>query len=268
MLNYLYLDYGGKAKYRAELKYSLISLRVELDPAQARILVASDAPEVYRNWPVTVMDIAPHIRDWSGRGLYYHRIKPALVREALTRLSEPVLFLDSDSIIRPGFHAEAAEKMTASVVMNRFEKMNPIPPIRGFRTRLPHLGEYRYDVAHSWMYNSGLIGMTPQHLALLDDTLAMIDALIGRAKKFPTIEQFALSEVLRLTQTPIAEIPDSFLHYWQGRRRIYMANQIRKTLSPDWDDLTPPKEWAEMHYWKIRAYNYYHGLTRVLEPFQ
>ena len=44
MLNYLYLDYGGKAQYRAELKYSLISLRAELDPAQARILVASDAP--------------------------------------------------------------------------------------------------------------------------------------------------------------------------------------------------------------------------------
>lgn len=268
MLNYLYLDYGGKAQYRAELKYSLISLRAALDATRARILVASDAPAVYRNWPVTVMDIAPHIRDWSGEGLYYHRIKPALVREALRRFSEPVLFLDSDSIVRPGFHAEAAAKIADAVVMNRFEKMNPIPPIRGFRTRLPHLGEYRYDVAHSWMYNSGLIGMTPRHLPLLDDTLAMIDALIGRAKKFPTIEQFALSEVLRLTQTLVAEIPDSFLHYWQGRRRIYMANQIRKTLSSDWDDLTPPKEWAQMHYWKIRAYNYYHGVTRMLEPFR
>ncbi len=268
MLNYLYLDYGGKPKYRAELKYSLISLRAELDPARARIVVASDASEIYRNWPVTVMDIAPRIRDWSGRGLYYHRIKPALMCAALERFAEPVLLLDSDSIVRPGFHAEVAEKMGTAVVMNRFEKRNPIPPIRGFRTRLPHLGEYRYDVAHSWMYNSGLIGMTPRHLPLLDDTLAMIDALIGRAKKFPTIEQFALSEVLRLTQTPIAEIPDSFLHYWQGRRRIYMANQIRKSLSPDWDDLTPPKEWAEMNYWKIRAYNYYHGVTRMLEPFR
>ena len=51
-------------------------------------------------------------------------------------------------------------------------------------------------------------------------------------------------------------------------RLIYMANQIRKTLSSDWDDLTPPKEWAQMHYWKIRAYNYYHGVTRMLEPFR
>jgi hypothetical protein len=268
MLNYLYLDYGGKPQYRAELKYSLISLKAELNPGRARIVVASDAPEVYRAWPVTVMDIAPRIREWSGGGLYYHRIKPALVREALERFAEPVLFLDSDSIVRPGFRVEVEEKMAASVVMNRFEKQNPIPPLKGFRTRLPHLGAYRYDVAHSWMFSSGLIGMTPKHLPLLDDALTMIDALIGRAKKFPGIEQFALSEVLRLSQTPIAEIHESFLHYWQGRRRIYMGNQIAKSLSSDWDDLSPPAEWVQMNYWPVRAYNYYHGVTHVLELFK
>jgi hypothetical protein len=268
MLNYLYLDYGGQAKYRAELKYSLISLKAGLDPARARILVATDAPSVYRAWPVTVVDVASHIPAWSGGGLYQHRIKPALVRAVLEERREPVLFLDSDSIIRPGFHAEVETKMAEAVVMNRFEKSNPIPPLKGFRTTLPHLGAYRYDVAHSWMYNSGLIGMRPQHRPLLDDTLAMIDALIGRAKKFPNIEQFALSEVLRLSQTPIAEIHESFQHYWQGRRRIYMAGQIAKSLAPDWDDLTPPKQWAEMSYWKIRAYNYYHGITHVAELFK
>jgi hypothetical protein len=264
MLNYLYLDYGGRAKYRAELKYSLISLQIELDPAWARIVIASDAPELYHHWPVRVMDIAPRIREWSGNGLYYHRIKPALMREALNAFAEPVLFLDSDSIIRPGFHAEVARKMASAVVMNRFEKHNPYSPLKGFRTQLPHLGTYRYDVAHSVMFNSGLIGMEPAHVSLLDDTLAMIDALIGRAKKFPAIEQFALSEVLRLSQMPVAEIHDTFLHYWQGRRRIYMANRIAKDLSATWDDLTPPRQWAEMNYWAIRAYNYYHGVSHAL----
>jgi hypothetical protein len=268
MLNYLYLDYGGRARHRAELKYSLISLRAELDPARARIVVASDAPELYRHWPVQVMDIAPRIREWSGDGLYYHRIKPALVRETLTTFAEPVLFLDSDSIILAGFHAEVEEKMAGSVVMNRFEKHNPYPPLKGFRTQLPHLGPYRYDVAHSWMFNSGLIGVEPAHLSLLDDTLAMIDALIGRAKKFPAIEQFALSEVLRLSQVGIAEIHDTFLHYWQGRRRIYMANRIARTLSPDWDDLTPPKQWADMNSWAVRTYNYYYGVTHALDMFK
>ena len=92
MLNYLYLDYGGKAQYRAELKYSLISLRAELDPTQARILVASDAPAVYRNWPVTVMDIAPHIRDWSGTGLYHHAAAANGSRNGLAMLLQQSLF--------------------------------------------------------------------------------------------------------------------------------------------------------------------------------
>jgi len=217
---------------------------------------------------VTVVDIAGQIAPWSGGGLYRHRIKPAVVLDALGRFAGPVCFLDADSIVRPGFHAEVTAKMADSVVMNVFEKKNPYPPLSGFRCRLPHLGGYRYDVGQSVMYNSGLIGVRPEHAPVLEDTLAMIDALIGRAKKFPAIEQFALSEILRLNKITVAEVNKTFLHYWQGRRRIYMANQIAKTLSPNWDDLTPPRQWATMNYWAIRAYNYYYGITHPAEFFR
>jgi len=278
MLHYLYLDYGGRVRYRRELRYSLISLRQELgDGPDARIAVYTDAPDIYANWPVEVVDIAARTQAWSGNGLYHHRIKPAVVLDALTRFAAPVCFIDSDSVIRPGFHAEVTGKMApqevwsvtkTALVMNHFELRDPFPPLKGFATRLPHLGRYRYDTANSWMFNSGLIGASPVHVPLLEDTLAFIDALIGRARKFPTIEQFAISEVARLSQTAIAEVRDTFLHYWQGRRRIYMANRIEKTLSPDWDDLTPPQEWAKMNYWTVRAYNYWYGITHPFEAMR
>lgn len=264
MLRYLYLDYGGLPKYRRELKYSLLSLRAALGGGDGRIVVYTDAPGIYAGWPVTVVDIGARVGEWSRGGLYHHRIKPCVVLDALRRFAGPVCFLDSDSIVRPGFPAEVTAKMAGAVVMNGFELVNPFPPLKGFRTSLPHLGAYRYDVAQSWMFNSGLIGVSPEHEPLLEDALAMIDALIGRARKFPTIEQFALSEVCRLTQTPVAEVKETFLHYWQGRRRIYMANEIRKSLSPDWNDLTPPKRWAKMNYWAVRAYNYYYGVGHTL----
>ena len=197
MLTYLYLDYGGLPKFRQELKYSLISLKAELGTREAAIAVYTDAPATYRNWPVTAVDIAGQIAPWSGGGLYRHRIKPAVVLDALGRFAGPVCFLDADSIVRPGFHAEVTAKMADAVVMNIFEKKNPYPPLSGFRCRLPHLGDYRYDTGQSVMYNSGLIGVRPEHVPVLEDALAMIDALIGRAKKFPAIEQFALSEMLR-----------------------------------------------------------------------
>jgi hypothetical protein len=278
MLHYLYLDYGGLPQYRRELKYSLISLRQELGPEPgARIAVYTDAPAAYANWPVEVVDIAAQTQGWSGQGLYHHRIKPAAVLDALRRFDTPVCFLDSDSIIKPGFHAEVSAKLApqevwsvtkTALVMNHFELRNPFPPLKGFRTRLPHRGAYHYDTANSWMFNSGLIGATPAHLALLEDTLAFIDALIGRARKFPTIEQLAISEVARISLTPIAEVRDTFLHYWQGRRRIYMANQIQRSLSPVWDDLTPPKQWARMNYWAVRAYNYWYGVTHMFDGWR
>jgi hypothetical protein len=261
MRNYLYLDYGGREKYRRELKFSLIGLLAGLDPARARIVVYTDAPGLYAQWPVTAVDIAGRLTQMSGGGAYWHRVKPAVVLDALRRFSEPVCFLDSDSIITPDFHAELAEKAAQAVVMNGFEKKNPWPGLKGFSTMLPHLGHYAYDSAGSVMHNSGLIGMTPAHIGALEDTLALIDALIGRAKKMPTLEQFALSEILRLNAIPVAEIRESFFHYWQGRKRIYMAGQIRKKLAADWNDLTPPRETVDMNYWKIRAYNYYYPIA-------
>jgi hypothetical protein len=270
-MRYLYLDYGGQPKYRRELKYSLISLRQ--DAPDALVAIYTDAPDVYARWPVAVADIRGQVGEWSGGGFYHHRIKPAVVLDALKRFEGPVCLVDSDSIIRPGFDAEVRAKVApqevwsvtkTAVVMNRFELFNPFPPLKGFRCRLPHLGPYRYDTGSSWMFNSGLIGMSPGHEPILEDALAMIDALIGRAKKFHTIEQFAISEAVRLRQIPIAEVRDTFLHYWQGRRRIYMAGEIDRSLSPDWNDLTPPKQWATMNYWAVRAYNYYYGIGHAL----
>ena len=43
-----------------------------------------------------------------------------------------------------------------------------------------------------------------------------------------------------------------------------MANEIEKSLSPDWNDLTPPKEWAHDEHLAIRAYNYYYGIGHAL----
>src|ERR1700749_3415750 len=88
MLHYLYLDYGGLPKYRRELKYSLISLRQELgEAADGTVAIYTDAPQLYANWPVAVVDIAGQMRAWSGDGLYPHRIKPAVVRDALDRFA-------------------------------------------------------------------------------------------------------------------------------------------------------------------------------------
>ena len=86
------------------------------------------------------MDIAAQTQAWSGQGLYHHRIKPAAVLDALRRFDGPVCFLDSDSIVKPGFHAEVSAKLApqeiwsvtkTAVVMNHFELRNPVSAAHG-----------------------------------------------------------------------------------------------------------------------------------------
>ena len=57
-------------------------------------------------------------------------------------------------------------------------------------------------------------------------------------------------------------------HESSPKKLVYMANQIEKTLSPNWDDLTPPKEWAKMNSWAVRAYNYWYGITHPFEALR
>ena len=115
------------------------------------------------------------------------------------------------------------------------------------------------------MFNSGLIGMSPAHVPLLEDTLAIIDALIGRARKFPTLEQFALSEVVRLNQIPspkCATVPallaGAAAHlYGEPDRKDAVAGLGR----PD----AAEGNGRKMNYWAVRAYNYWYGVTHALE---
>ena len=52
--------------------------------------------------------------------------------------------------------------------------------------------------------------------------------------------------------------------------RIYAnrPNQTEKNLSPDWHDLTPPKEWVKMDSWKIRAYDCYYGAIHMFDGWR
>src|SRR5439155_23820992 len=107
----------GRPKYRPEVKVSLLALGTELgDNSDARLAVYTDAPDLYASWLVEVVDIAGQLQVWSGGGLYPHRTKPAVVLDGLTRFAAPVCFVDSDSIIQPGFHAEVSAKLAPQEV--------------------------------------------------------------------------------------------------------------------------------------------------------
>ena len=68
----------------------------------------------------------------------------------------------------------------------------------------------------------------------------------------------------RLTQVADRRSARYFSALLAGAAAHLYGQRIAGICRPNWDDLTPPKEWAEMNYWAVRAYNYYYGVTHVL----
>jgi len=266
MIHFVYLNYGPRANLRRQLKYSFLTLRRFIDPGEHQVAIYSDAPDLFAAWPVAAISIADRVAEYSRAGRFGHRIKLAVLHDALTRFGDAIL-LDSDSIVLAGFPASAAGALRRGGLMNRFELRNPAPELAGFEARLPYAGPYRYDVERSHMYNSGLIGARADHVPVVADALALTDFFLdGRAAPATVhrLEQIAMSEAFRIHGVAIAEIHDTFLHYWKRSWKSYADWRLPALLSPDWDDLTAPS--AELAFTRlyVRGFSLWRSLQKRL----
>lgn len=266
MIHFVYLDYGPRQAYRLELKYSFLTLAPLLDPAAHRVAIYTDAPARYAAWPVAPVPIADKMAEYTAGGRFTHRIKPAIVLDALRRFDAPVLLMDSDSIVGVGFTASVAEKLARGAIMNRFERDDPIPELAGFTASLPH-ATYRYDRAATRMFNSGLVGARPEHIPVIEDALALTDAYLDqpacRDHHFQ-LEQLAFAEAFRIHGVAIAEIHDTFLHYWPRSQRRYAEWRLPRILPRDWDDLRPPATKLTFNRLNVRLFSGWRSVRKRL----
>ena len=221
---YVYLCYGRSPAAERELRYSLETLQAEIGADPARVAVYADRA---LDLPVTCVDAAGLIRE-AIAGPYRHRVKPIVLADALKRFGRPCVMLDLDSFIRPGFAADVSRALDQGAAMNFFVRRDPYPDLAAFETELPHLGRYRLDHASAVMLNSGLLAAAPAHLPLIEDAVALIDALWRAGHRRHDLEQFALAETLRLGGVAIALIEGSFEHYCARWARRYMRRKLRR----------------------------------------
>lgn len=261
MTVFVYLCYGRSPAAERELRYSLETLRAEVDreaglggerarTQKARrwtsvfrgflggagrrrrgfsgygIAVYSDRPEVFADLDATLVDVSPLLAQARAGG-YAHRLKPMVLADALRRFRRACVLLDLDSFIRPGFADDVAGALGKGAAMNVFVRRDPYPFFPEFATRLPHLGAYRLDRDKAIMLNSGLVAVRPEHLPLVEDAVTLIDRLWAAGLCKHDVEQFALAETLRLGGVAIALIDRSFEHYCARWARRYMRRRLR-----------------------------------------
>lgn len=221
----LYLLYGKDQRYQRQMIFSILTaLRcLGTNRSQCRIAVLSDHPELVAGLPVDhLLLTAEDIATWSNNGKFYHRLKPLALRRALQHYGTPVALIDTDTCF-------------ISNPMALFERITP-------RQSLMHCPEYAlgsnpqlplvekigegiqlgplWVTPHSKMLNSGVVGMHPDNLPLIDTIVDLTDRLHALAPHF-TSEQLATSLVLQ-SAGPIATCEDVVDHYWTYRRSYCM----------------------------------------------
>lgn len=225
MPRFYFIEYGSQETILSELHYSLATLQAEGVPANS-ITIATDYPTRYAATPYTILDIAQKILIYRGEINYGHRIKPSVILEALRSHDEPLVLLDTDTYFKPGFLVEIENALKEGVGMNFFIRRDPYRGFGPFSMTLPSGIPYSYDPRWSLMYNSGVLAVTPAHMNIIEDSLALIDGLWKAGLTSLDIDQFAATETFRLHDVRITPVFQKIHHYHSRWTRKYILWQL------------------------------------------
>ncbi|MGL3213385.1 hypothetical protein [Bradyrhizobium sp. BR 1433] len=195
------------------------------------VVIYTDKPDRYRDLPVRIVELTTSkINDFSRGGLYHHRIKPCVLLEEMKGNPNFCVMTDTDTFFQDGFFEKLRSMVYAgSVAVDRFHGRNPFPALTGFAADLPNAGLYHYDTQVSVEFNSGLTAVDPaKHRPVIEDSIALIDAVLDQGKKLLTLEQIALSESLRVHRIPVTTMYPLFRHYYRVAHKRYMQWHIRR----------------------------------------
>ncbi|MGO9545984.1 MAG: hypothetical protein ACLPPF_14485 [Rhodomicrobium sp.] len=225
MIKFIYLEFGSKKKYQTELRYSISTLLAEMPGAAGNIVVYTDCPAAYAadSPAIETCDVSQTMGEMTNHGPYHFRAKPCVVLHALRTYGCPCVFLDTDTYVRRGFARAIRSKLERGAVMDCYLRRHPFPENTGFETVLPSGIAYRYDPETAVMYNSGVIGVRPEHAAAIEDAIALIDGILPLScKRTHDQEQFAVNEALRIHGFSIGTIHWTLKHYCSRWQKRYM----------------------------------------------
>jgi hypothetical protein len=257
MTNYIYLLYGAADDCYIEAAYSIGTLLNQIDAASSRIIVFTDQPERMKDWPVHCESIAGQLEAMQGKANFSHRTKLCIILKCFDKYPGNVVYLDSDTSMRGDLVTLAERLSPGTAIMYSFECLNPEIGLSGFHTQLAGGISYRF-AADSQMYNAGVIGLHSGNRKIVNLALELCDALLDFGSRVHTVEQFSISEALRISNIRVLEARGIITHYLQHkfyiRKKIYEA--IHKTRLKPWqfEHPVPYSRWKV--YW-LRKFGYY-----------
>lgn len=219
----IYLVYGKQTSYRQEAKFSMLSaLRNTPPESMPSIVVYTDEPEAFADWPVEVVALShEELGEWAGRMGYLHRRKAAAIRDALEKCKRSI-FVDTDTFfVAPAsrlFERLSGSEWLVDQVEGTWGEWSDQPLYQATANVL----NKKYGVGNDMLLiNSGVLGLNYDAVRLMDRTLELIDELYPLAPGIHIIEQFAVGVAAYGLARP-AETRDLVKHYY-GEKRYWRS---------------------------------------------
>lgn len=249
MASHLIYQAYGNPDIRNEALFSILSYLRHADENAAQVLVYTDEPAHFQavlgeGLPIHYVPIEPaQWREWRGEIDFVHRVKIKVLQHALAHYPGHLLYADTDTIfLKPPtalFAALARQERVLHLDEGRLHDGNPLNrkinralTRDAGRTALPG---GPIDPA-TRMYNAGVLGLCSADAPLLDEVLALTEALYRLYPKH-VMEQLAFS-VVCARRGPVREAAPWVYHYWNLKEIRPALGQLFAPAGPrplaDW----------------------------------
>ncbi|MEI7758307.1 MAG: hypothetical protein WCI80_04630 [Bacteroidota bacterium] len=253
----VFIEFGAQEKFVNQIKYSVMTLKAFNALEKSEIVIYSEDPSKYKNLDVSSRSIKEKVSEYSLKGQYLFRIKPCVLLDALNEHNCPILFVDTDTFCKKSLSKKIMSISQENVLMNAFESTNPYPDFSMMNIKTPSGLNYSYDPKRTKMYNSGIIGVNPDHKLAIQDAIYLIDEMKNQGLKSHTAEQTALSEAFRIHHIKITELKKEITHYTRGTGKDYMNYMIQKELQTlPADSPYPEKKFIKFNWLRPRLHKH------------
>ncbi len=213
--NLVYVAYGAR-DVLTQAHYAVLSALAFRGQSDVVIHVFTDAvdsfPSLGEQVKIRVLT-ADDIRAWRGPGNYPFRVKIAAMAEmALNHADRALVFADADTFVVAPLEQLLARLGPGRALMHRreYDVANfPTLQVRKFRRALRR---HAAEVELKTMWNSGVVGVSPEQFSVFPEMLGVIDKVSLHFKK-ALVEQYAVSYFLQRA-AEVAPCDDAIFHYW------------------------------------------------------
>lgn len=244
MINLFTVLYGNNFLYELELFGSLYSAWHHHGNEALEVSVLTDR---YRasldEYPFKINQIRISDEEWeawTSGGKEKHLVKMYTMKKMLEQSVGPVIFFDTDVIFTASLRALVDKIDAHSTLMQAPEgTLGQYPVWSSFVASLSADDSvYAKTISmNSPMYNSGIVGMMPEHAPLMKEAIELAEGLYSRQSIF-NIEQFATGKILS-ERTQLSTCETEVLHYWGWRRKFIHIEieRLRSRISgASWED--------------------------------